>query len=310
MYGAQTEYGNLKRVLMHRPGRELQLVTDDTKRSYGFRRPVDSSLFQSEYDALTESISEAGADVLLLTDVLKDDPEALSYIARRPNMCYTRDLAVITHGGAILLAMALKGRMGDPWIIGRAMEKLGVPILGAIEAPGLIEGGGIQFMDERTAVVALCDRANEVAIKQLCDLLLGKHLDELVMVMVPDGNIHIDGMLMFVGPRVAIGHMASLDLHPTVVFRPGVRPRYTFFGDYLEKRGVDLIATTAQERAEMSINFVATAPLQAVGWRWATRLTGEIEKRGGKVWSVDGAELVNGNGGPHCLTCPIERDRL
>jgi N-dimethylarginine dimethylaminohydrolase len=310
MHGAQTEYGKLRRVLMHRPGRELELVSEDTKRSFGFRRPVDIAKFQSEYDALTETMSEAGAEVVLLTDVLKDDAEALAYIERRPNMCYTRDLAVVTDGGAILLRMALKGRMGDPWIIGRAMERLGIPVLGAIEAPGLIEGGGIQFMDQRTAVVALCDRANDVAIKQLCDMLLGKYLDELVLVMVPDGNIHIDGMLMFVGPRVAIGHMASLDLHPTVIFRDGIRPRYTFFADYLQRRGVDLIETTGEERSAMSINFVATAPLQAVGWKWATRLTGEIEKRGGKVWSVDGAELVNGNGGPHCLTCPIERDRM
>ena len=310
MYGAQTEYGKLKRVLMHRPGVELQQVRDDSARAYGFRRPVDSALFQAEYDNLVESISEAGAEVVLLTDVLKDEPDALAYIARRPNMCYTRDLAVVTHAGVILLSMALKGRKGDPWVIGLAMQKLGVPVLGEIQAPGLLEGGGIQFIDERTAVVALCDRANEVAIRQFCDLTLGVCLDEVVMVMVQEGNIHIDGQLMFVGPKLALGHLASLDLHPTVVYRAGRRPEYTYFSDYTSKRGVELIQTSAQEREQMCINYVATAPLQAVGWSWATRLTQEIEKRGGKIWSVDGDELVNGNGGPHCLTCPIERERI
>jgi N-dimethylarginine dimethylaminohydrolase len=308
MYGAQTEYGKLKRVLMHRPGRELGQVTVDTAKTFNFRRAVDIAGFQSEYDALLESMSEGGADVVLLTDVLKDEPDALAYIARRPNMCYTRDLAVITNGGAILLSMAIKGRQGDPWLIGLAMEKLGIPVLGAIQAPGLLEGGGIQFMDERTAVVSLCDRANEVAIKQFCDLLLGKFLYEVVMVIMPEGSIHIDGDLMFVAPQLAIGHLASLDLHPSVVFRAGVRPRYTFFSDYLQRHGVELIPTTPTERADMAINFVATAPLQAVGWTWATRLSDELRRRGGKVWSVDGAELVNGNGGPHCLTCPIERE--
>ena len=310
MFGAQTEYGKLKRVLMHRPGVELGLVRPDGARAYGFRRPVDSALFQAEYDNLVESISEAGAEVVLLSDVLKDEPAALAYIARRPNICYTRDLAVVTNAGAILLSMALKGRKGDPWVIGLAMQKLGVPVLGAIEAPGLLEGGGIQFMDERTAVVALCDRANEVAIRQFCDLTLGKCLDTVVMVMVAEGNIHIDGQLMFVGPRLALGHLASLDMHPTVVYRAGRPPEYTFFSDYMSKCGVELIETSAEERQEMCINYVATAPLQAVGWSWAKRLTAEIETRGGKVWSVDGAELVNGNGGPHCLTCPIERERV
>ncbi|MEP7198647.1 MAG: arginine deiminase family protein [Chloroflexota bacterium] len=309
MFGAQTEYGKLKRVLMHRPGAELRWVCDDTYREYNYRRPVDVAKFQGEYDALVESVSEAGAEVVLLTDVLKDEPDALTYIARRPNMCYTRDLAVVTNGGVILLSMALKGRKGDPQIIGLAMKKLGVPVLGTIDAPGLLEGGGIQFMDERTALIALCDRANEVAIKQFCDLTLGTHLDEVVMVMVPDGNIHIDGQLMFVAPKLALGYMAGLDLHPSVVFRAGKQPQYTFFSEYMQRRGVEIIETTTEERRAMSINFIATAPLEAVGWTWATRLSDELRKRGGTVWSVDGEELVNGNGGPHCLTCPIEREK-
>jgi N-dimethylarginine dimethylaminohydrolase len=309
MYGAQTEYGQLKRVLMHRPGVELQLVRDDTYKAYNYRRAVDIGKFQSQYDALTETLSETGADVLLLTDVLKGDDEALAYIARRPNMCYTRDLAVTTNGGVVLLKMAIKGRMGDPWVIGRAMERIGVPVLGEIQAPGLLEGGGVQFMDERTAVIGLCDRANEVAVKQFCDLTLGKHLDEVIMVILPEGNIHIDGVLMFVGPKVAMGHLGTLDFHPSVIFRADKRPEYTFFSTIMQKRGVDLIETSYQERKDMCINFVATAPLQAVGWTWATRLSDELRKRGGKVWSVEGDELVNGNGGPHCLTCPVERAR-
>src|SRR5438046_283763 len=85
MYGAQTEFGKLKRVLMHRPGRELERVTVDTEKAYNFRRAVDIPSFQSEYDALVESVSEAGAEVVLLTDVLKNEPDALAYIARRPN---------------------------------------------------------------------------------------------------------------------------------------------------------------------------------------------------------------------------------
>ena len=104
--------------------------------------------------------------------------------------------------------------------------------------------------------------------------------------------------------------LASLDMHPSVVYRAGRAPEYTLFSDYMAQRGVELIETSTEEREAMCINYVATAPLQAVGWSWATRLTAELEKRGGKVWSVDGAELVNGNGGPHCLTCPIERERF
>ncbi len=281
MYGAQTEFGKLKRVLMHRPGRELGCVTDDTWRTYSFRRPVDKAKFQSEYDTLTESISEAGADVVLLTDVLKDDEDALAYIARRPNMCYTRDLAVVMDKGAVLMSMGIKGRKGDPWVIGRAFEKLGVPILGAIEPPGIIEGGGVQFMDERTVIVSLCDRSTEVGIKHFCELVLGSCVERVVMVIVPNGQIHIDGSLMFVDRRLALCHLASLDLQPSVVFEKGKSPRYTFFSDFAREHEVEIIETTLEERRAMAINFVCTAPLQAVGWSWATRLGDEIRKRGG-----------------------------
>lgn len=309
MYGAQTEYGKLKRVLMHRPGNEVQCVNETNQRAFGYRRAVDLPKFQQEYDALTAAITDAGAEVILLTDVLKDEPAALAYIARRPNICYTRDLACVVNGGAILMSMALKGRMGDPWVIGLAMQKLGIPVLGAIEPPGLLEGGGVQFMDERTAVIALCDRTNQHAVKQFCDLMLGQYLDEVVLVIVPDGNIHIDGQLMFVGPRLAMGYVAGLDVHPTMVFRAGKQPSYTFFSDYMAQRHIEVIETTFEERRDMCINFVATAPREAVGWSWATRLSNALRERGGKVWSIEGDELVNGNGGPHCLTCPIERER-
>ena len=57
MYGAQTEFGKLKRVLMHRPGRELEQVTVETEKAYNFRRAVAIATFQGEYDALVESIS-------------------------------------------------------------------------------------------------------------------------------------------------------------------------------------------------------------------------------------------------------------
>src|SRR5439155_15247725 len=308
VFGAQTEFGKLKRVLMHRPGRELDCVSAETASAYNFRRPVQKVRFQGELDTLTESISEAGAEVVLLTDVLRSEPDALAYIRRRPNMCYTRDLAVVLSKGVVLMSMAIKGRKGDTWVIGRAMQRLGVPLLGAIEPPGFLEGGGVQFMDERTVVVSLCDRATEVAIKQFCDLVLGVCVDRVVMVMMPEGHIHIDGSLMFINRRLAIGHLASLDLHPSVIFENGKQPRYTFFSTFLQENDVEMIETTLEERRAMAINYVCTAPLEAVGWTWATRLSDEIRKRGGKVWSVDGTELVNGNGGPHCLTCPIERE--
>ena len=44
-FGAQNEHGVLKRVLMHRPGEELSLVTPSTQAYFGFSSPVDIPTF-------------------------------------------------------------------------------------------------------------------------------------------------------------------------------------------------------------------------------------------------------------------------
>lgn len=306
-FGAQTEYGELKRVLMHRPGRELYEVRPETLEVYHFAAPVDVAAFLAEFDALYQALTRAGVDVVLLTDVLADDPEALAYIGRRPNVTYTRDLAVVTDGGAVLMRMAQRGRQGDQWVIERALGRLGVPVLGRIEPPGLIEGGGIQFLDQRTAIVSLCDRANEVAVRQLVDLLVGQYLDELIMVPLPEGEIHIDGLLMVIDCDLAIAHLPSLDLYPSVIFRDGRSPRYVWLPEELSRRGVEFIEVSYEEAERADVNFISVGPRRAIGYEWATRVAGEIERRGGQTWGIPGTELIKGNAGPHCMTCPILR---
>ena len=45
-------YASLKRVLVHRPGPELEKVTERTLREFNFERPVDRGRFVGEYDAM------------------------------------------------------------------------------------------------------------------------------------------------------------------------------------------------------------------------------------------------------------------
>ena len=47
-FGVATAYGTMKRALMHRPGEELQKVTDDTLEEFHFQRPVKKEKFLAE----------------------------------------------------------------------------------------------------------------------------------------------------------------------------------------------------------------------------------------------------------------------
>ncbi len=307
-FGAQNEHGVLKRVLMHRPGEELSLVTPATQASFGFSSPVDIPTFLQEFDALTAALSSLGTEVILLDEVLKEDKEALAYISRRPNITYTRDLAVVLDKGMLMMSMFHKGRKGDTWVIRRAAEKLGIPILGEITPPGYVEGGGIMFLSERQLIVSLCDRTTEPAIFQMCDLLLGDHVDEIIMVPIAEGEVHIDGLLMFLGPDLAIGYRPYLELYPSTIFRKGQRPQYVWLPDYLSQNGFDLFEVTEAEKNSACVNYVTVGPLTAVGYDWATRTENEIHRKGGKVIGIPGTQLRLGNAGPHCMTCPILKE--
>ena len=72
-FGVRNAYGSLARVLMHRPGRELDQVHADNLKEFHFMRPVDRAKFLAEYDQMISLFKERGTEVLFLTDILKDD---------------------------------------------------------------------------------------------------------------------------------------------------------------------------------------------------------------------------------------------
>lgn len=112
-WGAQIEWGHMRQVLMFRPGEEIKMVDKYTPEEMDFRQPVSLTRFQDEFDQLVSAFTTEGCEVVLVNDVLKNDPEVQRYIHRRPNMVFTRDLAAVTRGGAIISQMARKTRRGD-----------------------------------------------------------------------------------------------------------------------------------------------------------------------------------------------------
>ena len=126
-FGVNNAYGDLKRVLMHRPGEELDLVTEHTLEEFHFDCKVDRGRFVSEYDTMAELLEAHGVETLFLTEVLRDDRDALGYIAHRPNMTYTRDIAAVFRSGAVLMSPHLKGRWGDQAMMGRAFRNSAFP---------------------------------------------------------------------------------------------------------------------------------------------------------------------------------------
>jgi N-dimethylarginine dimethylaminohydrolase len=302
------EHYPLKKVLMHRPGVELSMVTEETLDYFHFAAVPDADKFLREFDGLVAALQDMGTEVLLVNDILKDDPEAMAYMATRPNMVFTRDLGVVTPQGGVLLGMDLDGRKGDPAMIGRAWGKLGVPLLGELEPDGVLEGGGITYFSGDTVIVGRCSRTNAVGMRKIEAYMKQAGLKRMVTLPCYPHEIHIDGILVFIDKDLAIVHPPDLDFAPAVIkdLESG-EVREQMILDFFESEGVETIAINEEERDAAAANWVMTAPRQIVGYEWADRVMNEVEKRGGKAIGVPGTELIKGNGGPHCMTCPLER---
>ncbi len=306
-YGVKSAYGDLQRVIMHRPGPELRLVTESTMAEFHFDSPVDVDRFVAEYDVMLHLFQSHGVDTLLLRDILAHDEDALSYIGHRPNMTYTRDLAVVFARGAVLMGPHLKGRWGDQEMLARAFRCLGVPILGAIEPPGYLEGGGVTLIGEDTAVAALCDRANETGTRALRDLVLGQDVEYFLEVPLPFGEIHIDGTFMVLDEKLCLVREEIFTVFPCRLYRAGrSEPRHVMFREFLDERGFDLIPFTAEECRGHHSNVVVTRRARkAIGPAGATRVVSEMERFGWQVSTFPSEVLRLGNGGAHCMTCPL-----
>ena len=306
-YGVRNAYGDLKRVLMHRPGPELNLVTPQTLREFNFDAPVDPERFIDDYETMRGLFHTHGVETVLLTEVLADDADAISFINRRPNMTYTRDLAAVFQSGAVLMGPHLKGRWGDQRMMGRAFQKLGVPVLGGVDQPGFLEGGGVTLIGEDTAVASLCDRANEAGTRALRELVLGRDVKYFLEVPLPFGFIHIDGIFMVLDEKLCLVHKPSFQVFPCMLYEAGkAEPRHVMFTDFLEERGFDCIELTDQERVDGLLNVVVTQRgKRAIGFAGAERIGTEMAKRGWQLDSFPSEELFLGNGGAHCMTCPV-----
>lgn len=304
-YGAQTEYGRLRKVLMHRPNEELRRVTPGNRDAYLFRDVVYWKEFQREHDAYTKALRGEGIEVILLEDLL-DDRDAKT-AARLPNLVYTRDVCSVSNLGALLLRMTYQARFPEPLLVGKAMTKLGIPIALKLTPPGLVEGGDFVYLDKDTLLMGFGTRSNEAGLDAVRGLMLGKVIREFVAVPLPSFRVHLDGGLMVMSKDLALFHKASLEMFPSYVCsEDGVE--LMFLEDYLKERGVEFIYADDTEVRVFGTNIVGLGDRKCVSYEWNERIIGELEERGFDVIRIPGSQLSIGGGGPHCITCPILRD--
>ncbi len=304
-YGAQTEYGRLRKVLMHRPTEELKRITPGNKDAYLFRDVVYWKEFQREHDAFTDVLRGEGVEVILLSEQLGDDERTVA--GRLPNLVYTRDVVSVSDLGGMILRMTYQARFPEPLLAERTLQKLGVPISLRVTPPGLVEGGDFVYLNDETVMMGFGTRSNEAGVGAVKEKMLGKAVKEFVAVPLPSFRVHLDGALMVLAPDLAFFHRASLGLFPAYVYDEE-DVRLMFLEDYLRSKGVELIQVDDTEVRMFGTNIVGLGGGKCVSYEWNERVMGILEDRGFDVIGIPGSQLSIGGGGPHCMTAPILRE--
>jgi N-dimethylarginine dimethylaminohydrolase len=256
-------------------------------RDLGYLARPDLHRAADEFDALVELLKGFGIEVLFLP---RDDDAGLDSL-------YVRDAAIATDDGLILCNMGKDERQAEPGALERAAGEWRLPIRGAITGDGILEGGDIVWIDERTIAVGRGYRTNEEGIRQL-EEILGDSIDELIVVPLPH----------YRGPNDVFHLMSVLspiDRDLALVYSPLLPVP---FREWLLARGTWLVETSEAEFDSLGCNLLTLAPRRCVAVAGNPVTRGRLESEGVEVHVLRGQEIcLKGLGGPTCLTRPLER---
>lgn len=283
-----SEVGTLRRVALRRPEAAFvdQPTLDAQWERLNYTQRPDYGRAVAEYDGLVAAISGVGAEI----DLLPPDP-ALSI-----DSIYVRDAAVVSPRGVILCNMGKPARGNEPRVNGRALERAGLPVIGAIEGDGRLEGGDVLWLDQHTLAVGRTYRTNESGIRQLA-ALVGSEV-EVVVAAMPHyrGPADVFHLMSVISP---IDHDLALVYSPLMPIP---------FREWLIARGIGLVEVPDAEFDGMGCNVLALAPRHCLMLSGNPRTRAALERAGAKVIEYDGVEISGkGQGGPTCLTRPLQR---
>jgi N-dimethylarginine dimethylaminohydrolase len=285
------EFGRLTRVVIKPPREAFRSDAAIARewRDLSFTAPPDYTHAVDEYARFRTLVASAGANVFELP---ASDGTGLDSL-------YARDASVVAPGGVVLCNMGKPQRAREPEAQRRAFETWGIPIAGAIEPPGQLEGGDVIWLDERTVAAGRGYRTNDEGIRQY-RAILGDAVDEFLIVPLPHwrGPGDVFHLMSVISP---------VDRDLAVVYSP-LMP--VPFRDALAARGVSFVEVPGEEFDSMGANVLAIAPRMCIMLEGNPVTRTRLEQAGARVLAYDGREIsLKGGGGPTCLTRPLGRVR-
>jgi dimethylargininase len=275
----------LRRVLVRRPD-EAFGGADPARWHYTSRPDLQEA--RREHDALVDLLRGAGVEVI---DHAEPQPD-------RADSIFVFDPVLITDGGTVLLRMGKALRRGEEEALGRRLQDLGVPILGALQGEATAEGGDLLWLDRHTLAAGQGFRTNAEGLRQLRAILAPLGVEvvpvELPYSGGPEACLHLLSLISLVDRDLAV-------VYPSLLAVP--------FWRLLRDRGIRLIEVPDEEFATQGPNVLALAPRKLLMLEGNPVTRRRLEEAGCEVLTYRGREIsLKAEGGPTCLTRPVWRE--
>jgi N-dimethylarginine dimethylaminohydrolase len=287
-FGSFNNWGALKKVAVRRPDTAFSSNTriDAEWKALNYHSRPDLANANAEFERAEMILKATGAEVLALPD-----GEGLTL-----DSLYTHDALVVTPKGLVRPHMGKPARRKEPLVNGAYLEALGFPIAGEIEAPGLLEGGDLVWIDRHTLLAGIGYRTNLEGVNQLANLA-GSDV-EILSFDLPHykGKSDVFHLMSVLSP---------LDRDLAVVHLPLMPARLVQF---LEARGIYFVHVPDEEFATMGCNVLALGPRHAMIVAGNPITHQRMKEAGVRVEVIEGTDICRkGEGGPTCMTRPLVR---
>lgn len=243
-----------------------------------------------QHAVLAKLVAASGAEIEWIEDTVDGLADSV----------FTHDPSLMTDRGALILSMGKPLRAGEPSLHEETYKRLGIPILGRVEAPGQVEGGDCVWLDARTLAIGRGVRSNQEGIQQLSNLLTPLGISvygfDLPLWQGEEACLHLMSVISPLADDLALVYSPLLPAP---------------FYQMLKSRGIRLVEGDPQEFAAsngLSLNVLPTSPLKVIAVAGFPKTKAAMEAAGCTVEIFEADALcIACEGGPTCLTRPILR---
>jgi arginine deiminase len=283
--GIDSEWGQLRSVVLHCPGPELDISHDDPD-AVQMLAPVDLGRAREQHEAMAEAYRAENVEVHHVAPA--DIPT--------PNQMFCADLVFLTPEGAIMARPASTVRAGEERQLARRLSDIGVPIVRTLRGKATFEGADAIWLDPATVMIGKGLRTNTEAVRQISDALHEMEVETLE-VDLPFGTMHFMGLLRIVDTDLAVCWWRRT---PYAAVRA------------LEERGCEIVWLPEGDDLDLNraFNFVTLGPRKVLMVSGYPKVQKVLEDAGIECVTVDCSELVKAAGAIGCLTGVLWRDSV